>query len=71
MNIDDLGDIIRRRRKELGVQQQRLSELADVSVHTVSNIESGAGNPTLASLTSVLDVLGLELTIQAKAAPGN
>ncbi|MFP4598869.1 MAG: helix-turn-helix domain-containing protein [Persicimonas sp.] len=66
MNIDAAGKIIRHRRKELGVDQRTLAQLADVSVHTVSDIESGKGNPTIEVLGKVLDVLGLELSIRTK-----
>jgi transcriptional regulator with XRE-family HTH domain len=64
MNIGEVGEIIRRRRKALGVNQDAVAELAGISVHTLSNIESGRGNPTLEVLSRVLDVLGLELVVQ-------
>lgn len=67
MNSTEVGDIVRRRRKMLGVNQSTAAELAGVSVHTLSNIESGRGNPTLEVLGKVLDVLGLELVIQASS----
>lgn len=70
MNIDALGKVIRRRRKELGVDQQSLAQLADVSVHTLSDIESGKGNPTISTLNQVLDVLGLQLDIRTKPPEG-
>lgn len=63
MNIEELGSHLRARRKELGVDQLTLSELSGVSVHTLSNIESGKGNPTFDVLVRVLDVLGLELKL--------
>ncbi len=66
MNTTKLASIIKRRRKVLGVDQSSVAELAGVSTHTLSNIESGKGNPTLESLSRVLDVLGLELAIQPK-----
>jgi y4mF family transcriptional regulator len=66
MNMTEVASIIKRRRKVLGVDQASVAELADVSTHTLSNIESGKGNPTLESLSRVLDVLGLELAIQPK-----
>ena len=70
MNIEEIGHKIRRRRKDLGVDQQSLAEFAEVSVHTLSDIESGKGNPTLETLEAVLDVLGLELAVQTKKGPG-
>ena len=70
MNKETLGQIIRRRRRELDVEQRTLARLAKVSVHTVSNIESGKGNPTISTLESILGVLGLEWTIQARTPAG-
>jgi y4mF family transcriptional regulator len=66
MNTEEAGSLIRQRRKDLGVDQQTVAELGDVSIHTLSNIESGKGNPTLESLNRILDVLGLELVIRPK-----
>ncbi|MFU8806342.1 MAG: helix-turn-helix domain-containing protein, partial [Bradymonadaceae bacterium] len=66
MNIDAAGKLIRRRRKELKIGQRAVAELAGVSIHTLSDIESGKGNPTLDVLGRVLDVLGLEIVIQIR-----
>lgn len=66
MKIKDAGMIIRKRRRELRVDQRALSELAGISVHSLSNIEAGKGNPTVATLARVLDVIGMELNINVK-----
>ena len=62
--------MIRRRRRELDVDQRKLARLAEVSVHTISDIESGKGNPTISTLDAILAVLGLELTVQVKTPAG-
>ena len=64
MKIEEIGDLIKRRRKALGITQSDAAELAGVAVHTLSNIESGKANPTIEVLTSVLEVLGLELRVE-------
>ena len=61
-----IGERIRERRKALGVSQRDLSELAGVSLHTLSDIESGKGNPTLATLEAILAPLGMVLSIQVR-----
>jgi len=66
MNIKDIGTLIQRRRKALRIDQRNLSDISRVSVHTLSNIEAGTGNPTVETLNQILDVLGLELSIQVK-----
>lgn len=66
MNIKEIGNIIRGRRKELGINQRSLVEMAVVSVHTVSDIESGKANPTIEIVDKLLRVLGLELRIEVR-----
>lgn len=66
MNLQGLGHRIRTRRRALGVTQRALAEVADVSLHTVSDVESGKGNPTLATLVGLLTPLGLELDIRVR-----
>lgn len=61
-----IGERIRERRKALGISQRDLSELAGVSLHTLSDIESGKGNPTLATLEGILTPLGMVLSIQIR-----
>jgi len=55
---------LRKRRRSLGIRQKDLAELAEIAVHTLSNIESGKGNPSLEVLGRLLDCLGLKLTIE-------
>lgn len=62
-----LPEIIRTRRKELGVDQKTLARISGVSTHALSDLESGKGNPTLATLLRILDPLGLELHTKLKS----
>lgn len=66
MNTQETGKLIRERRRILGIDQKTTAELSGVSVHTLSDIESGKGNPSVSMLASILDALGLELRIQVK-----
>ena len=66
MNTQETGKLIRERRRILGIDQKTTAELSGVSVHTLSDIESGKGNPSVKVLAAVLDALGLELRIQIK-----
>ncbi len=63
MKPRELGHRIRSRRLTLGLKQQALAEIAGLSVHGLSNIESGKGNPTLAVLNQLADALGLDLCL--------
>ena len=58
-----VGIRLRERRRSLAILQEDLAGLAGISVHTLSNIESGKGNPSLDVLERLLDCLGLQLTI--------
>ncbi len=66
MNTREIGKLVRERRRVLGIDQKTAAELSDVSVHTLSDIESGKGNPSVKVLAAVLDALGLELLIKIK-----
>ncbi|MFA6660809.1 MAG: helix-turn-helix transcriptional regulator [Desulfoplanes sp.] len=64
MNIDAIGQVIWERRSFLKIDQKALSELSGVSMHTLSNIESGKGNPTVAVLNKIVNVLGMDLLVK-------
>jgi transcriptional regulator with XRE-family HTH domain len=66
MNTREIGEVIKARREVLGIDQRTLSEISDVAVHTLSNIEAGNGNPTVNSLNKVLGALGLELRVDVQ-----
>jgi len=66
MNTEQLGSVLQQRRKVLRIDQRTLAELAGVSSHTVSKIETGSGNPTLKVISRLLEVLGLELVVRPR-----
>ena len=66
MNQKEFGNMIKERRKVLKINQDDLSEISEVALHTISDIESGKGNPTLNVMAKICDVLGLELDIRIK-----
>jgi len=61
-----IGKRIKERRKTLRVTQPQLAELAEISVNTLYKIERGQANPTLDTLTKIVDVLGMEVCLQVK-----
>ena len=63
MNKEEIGRYIVERRDTLRISQGRLAELSGVSVHTLSNLETGSGNVTLETLLKVTKILGLKLTV--------
>lgn len=66
MDAKEIGNIIKERRKHLGVNQQTLADLAGVGLNTLVAIERGEGNPQLSTLMTILDTLGLQIDIHLK-----
>ena len=63
MNKEEIGKYIVERRDTLRISQGRLADLSGVSVHTLSNLETGNGNVTLETLLKVTKILGLKVTV--------
>lgn len=63
MNKEEIGRYVVVRRDTLDISQMRLAELSGVSVHTLSNLETGNGNVTLDTLLKVAGILGLKVRI--------
>ena len=61
-----LGNIISARRKQLGINQADLAQIAEVSIATVKDIERGKGNPSLKTLENICLVLGLEIKLEVR-----
>ena len=66
MLVQDLGNIIKIRRKELKITQPHLAELAGISTNTLYKLERGQGNPSLDILNKLAEVLGLELSMSIR-----
>jgi transcriptional regulator with XRE-family HTH domain len=66
MLVKHLGESIKNRRKELGITQPHLAELAKVSTNTLYKLERGQGNPTLDVLNKLTEVMGMEVELKVK-----
>lgn len=58
--------MLRKRREASNISQRDLAALAGLSVHTISDVEGGKGNPTLEVIEKLCDCLGLELVLQPR-----
>ena len=67
MLVKVLGEVIKNRRKELGITQPHLAELAQISTNTLYKLERGQGNPSLDILNKLADILGMELKLEIKS----
>ncbi len=57
----NLATNLRFLRERRGLTQQRLSELCEIPRSTLANLETGAGNPTLAILGQIAAALQISL----------
>jgi y4mF family transcriptional regulator len=64
MYKEDLGEIIKRRRKFLGITQKALSEIVSIGLRSLVDIESGKGNPTIETLLRIFEALGLNMEVK-------
>lgn len=62
----DLKEVMKSRRKTLSISQFDLAEMAEVSLATVKDIERGKGNPSLATVNKIIEVLGMEMIFQVR-----
>ena len=62
----DLKEVMKSRRKTLSISQLDLAERAEVSLATVKDIERGKGNPSLATVNKIIEVLGMEIIFQVR-----
>jgi len=57
-NNSKIADNIKKYRSKIGISQDKLSKLADVTYNTIIKIESGANiNPTIETLSKIAKAL--------------
>jgi transcriptional regulator with XRE-family HTH domain len=66
MQVEELGKIIRARRKVLNLTIGELSEYTGLSRTTISDIELGKTNPRLDIITEIFRFLNLEIKIEVR-----
>jgi len=59
--------MVRQRRKDLGITQSTLADLAEISHNTIYKFEKGQNNPSLKVIEKILAVLGLEISVRPKS----
>lgn len=62
----ELDEVIKTRRKKLGISQLDLAEMAEISLATVKDIERGKGNPSIGTVKKIINVLGLEMIFEVR-----
>ena len=66
MHNTDLISTLKQRRETLQVTQEQLADISGVGLRTLKQLESGKGNPTLKTLLTLTDALGLTITLEVK-----
>ncbi len=66
MDKKELGELIKKRRKSLKIDQQTLALLAGVGLNTVVAVERGEGNPKISTILALLDTMGLQIKVTLK-----
>lgn len=64
-NASQLAEIVRRERKRQKVSQIRLSQLADVGVRFVRDLEDGKETVQLDKVLAVLETLGIAVELSS------
>ncbi len=62
----DLQNTVKERRKILSLSQNDLAEMAQLSLATIKDVERGKGNPSIATVSKIMDVLGLEVIYKVR-----
>ena len=64
--LSHIAFTIKKRRLELSLSQQDVSEMSDLALRTVNALENGKASINLKNLDAIADVLGLELHLELK-----
>jgi HTH-type transcriptional regulator / antitoxin HipB len=65
----ELGEAIRRSRREQGLTQIALAERANVARGAVQKIEAGRGTVNLSTVLKILRTLSLDLSVSSRMTP--
>ena len=66
IGLMSLADVIKNRRKTLAISQQDLAEMAGVGLATVKDIERGKGNPSIGTVSKIMEVLGMVIEFKVR-----
>ena len=66
-SVEELGEAIRTRRKELHYTQAFLAEFTGFSVSFISDVERGKATAEIGKTVQLLMILGLDLSVERRA----
>lgn len=50
----------------LAISQRDLAEMAGIGLATIKDIERGKGNPSIGTVSKILEVLGMEIEFKVR-----
>lgn len=65
-DAQQLGELIRSRRRELGLTQTEVAEVANTNLRLISELERGKPTARLENVMRVLATLGIELEARGR-----
>lgn len=66
-SVEELGEAIRTRRKELHYTQAFLADFTGFSVSFISDVERGKATAEIGKTLQLLMILGLDLSVERRA----
>lgn len=57
---------MKERRKTLSLSQNDLAEMANLSLATIKGIERGKGNPSITTVSKIMNILGMEIIYRVR-----
>lgn len=66
IGLMELAEVIKSRRKTLAISQQDLAEMAGIGLATLKDIERGKGNPSMATVSKIMEILGMEILFKVR-----
>ena len=66
-SVEELGEAIRTRRKELHYTQAFLAEFTGFSVSFISDVERGKATAEIGKTLQLLMILGLDLSVERRS----
>ena len=67
-SVDDLGNLVRTRRKELGFTQRRVADLCGTGLRFISDFENGKETLKIGKALIILMTLGIDLKAEIRGA---
>lgn len=66
-SVQELSNYLRKRRKDIGIRQEDVADLADIQRESLARIENGKRDLKTSTLLRLCEALKLEVTIRERS----